>query len=280
VQTLIVTGADGDRTSLTLNGLWIEGSISVQTGSLELLRVLHCTLVPGWRIDAEGAALLPAQPSILAIGPNPDFRLEMMRSICGALHLAADSDGLTASDSIIDAFDPTHIAFAAHDGTHAGPPASFSRCTIHGEVRARQFDLISESIILGRAVAEQRQVGCTRFSFLGAGSRAPRRHRCQPDLALEAYANAHGKEINNLTAAEQRMVALTVTPTFTTMQYGKPAYMQLSTSCPAAIITGAEDGGEMGAFHLVQQAQRLANLHHALEEYLRVGLEAGVFWGD
>ncbi|MCL4829498.1 MAG: hypothetical protein KJZ95_19180 [Caldilinea sp.] len=279
-QALIVTGADGDRTALTLNGLWIEGGVNVQTGSLELLRVLHCTLVPGWRVDAEGTALLPAQPSILAIGPNPDFRLELARSICGALHLAADSDGLTASDSIIDAFDPANVAYAAHNGTRAGPPATFSRCTVHGEVRARQFDLISESIILGRALAERRQVGCSRFSFLGEGSRAPRRHRCQPDLALAAYADARDKEVDDLTAAEQRMVTLTVTPTFTTMRFGRPAYMQLSASCPAAITTGAEDGGEMGAFHLVQQAQRLANLRNALEEYLRVGLEAGVLFGD
>jgi hypothetical protein len=279
-QALIVTGADGDRTALTLNGLWIEGGVNVQTGSLELLRVLHCTLVPGWRVDAEGTALLPAQPSILAIGPNPDFRLELARSICGALHLAADSDGLTASDSIIDAFDPANVAYAAHNGTRAGPPATFSRCTVHGEVRARQFDLISESIILGRALAERRQVGCSRFSFLGEGSRAPRRHRCQPDLALAAYADARDKEVDDLTAAEQRMVTLTVTPTFTTMRFGRPAYMQLSVSCPAAITSGAEDGGEMGAFHLVQQAQRLANLRNALEEYLRVGLEAGVLFGD
>lgn len=277
---LIVTGANGDRTALTLNGLWIEGGISVQTGSLELLRVLHCTLIPGWRIDATGVALLPAQPSILVIGPNPDFRLEMARTICGALHLAADSDGLTARDSILDAFNPGNIVYAAHNGANAGPPASFSRCTIQGEVRARQFDLISESMILGRALAERRQVGCSRFSFLGEGSRAPRRHRCQPDLALAVYADVAGKSVDDLTAAEQHTVALTVTPTFTTTRFGRPAYLQLSASCPSAITTGAEDGGEMGVFHLVQQAQRLANLRNALDEYLRVGLEAGVFLGD
>jgi len=36
----------------------------------------------------------------------------------------------------------------------------------------------------------------------------------------------------------------------------------------------------MGVFHLVQQPQRLANLRTALDEYLRVGLEAGIFFGD
>ncbi|MFO7632491.1 MAG: hypothetical protein R6W76_08130, partial [Caldilinea sp.] len=279
-NALIITGADGDRSELVLNGLWIEGGLHVQTNSLEFLRVLHCTLVPGWGIDTDGAALMPAQPSILAIGPNPDFRLELVRTISGALHLAADSDGLTANDSIIDAFDAGNVAFAAHDGASTGPPASFARSTVHGTVRARQFDLISESIILGRALAERRQAGCSRFSFLGEGSRAPRRHRCQPDLALEAYAGAHNKEADDLTAAEERMVTLTVTPTFTTTRFGQPAYMQLSVTCPPEIATGAEDGGEMGAFHLLQQSQRIANLRTALSEYLRVGLEAGIFFGD
>ncbi|MBK8798610.1 MAG: hypothetical protein IPM07_20790 [Anaerolineales bacterium] len=279
-NALIVTGADGDRSALTLNGLWIEGGLSIQSVSLETLRVLHCTLVPGWRIDAAGVPLLPAAPSILAISPNPDFRLELMRTISGALHLAAESDGLTAHDSILDAFDAETVAFAAHDGVSAGPPASFERCTIYGEVRARQFDLISESILLGRALAERRQVGCSRFSFLGEGSRAPRRHRCQPDLALDAYAAARNKQVEALTTVERRMVTLTVTPTFTTTRFGRPAYAQLSRTCPVEISTGAEDGGEMGVFHLVQQPQRLANLRTALDEYLRVGLEAGIFFGD
>ena len=275
---LIVTGADGDGATLILNGFWIEGGVSVQAQSLDLLCVLHCTLAPGWRIDAEGAALLPAQPSILALGPNPDFRLELVRSISGALHLAADSDGLVACDSIVDAFAAANVAYAAQNGVKAGPPASFARCTVHGEVRARQFDLISESIILGRALAERRQAGCSRFSFLGEGSQAPRRHRCQPDLALAAYADARNKEVAALTAAERRMVTLTVTPTFTTTRFGRPAYAQLSSTCPAEIGAGAEDGGEMGAFHLVQQPQRVANLRTALDEYLRVGLEAGIFF--
>lgn len=279
-QPWIVTGADGDGASLTLNGLWIEGGVAIQSNSLERLNVRHCTLIPGWRIDATGNPLLPMQPSIRAIGPNPDFRLELTRTICGALHLAADSDGLLARDSVIDAFDAANVAYAGEDGAGVGPPVSFERCTVVGEARSRQFDLISESILLGRALAERRQVGCSRFSFLGEGSRAPRRHRCQPDLAWEAYAAAQGKDVDALTAAERRAVALTVAPTFTAVRFGRPAYLQLSASCPSAITLGAEDGGEMGAFHLLQQSQRLANLRTALEEYLRVGLEAGVFLED
>ncbi len=41
------------------------------------------------------------------------------------------------------------------------------------------------------------------------------------------------------------------------------------------ITSGAEDGAEMGAFRHLRQPQRLGNLATVLDEYLRVGLEAG-----
>lgn len=276
---LQITG-NGDRAALTLDGLWIEGGIAIAAGSLERLAIRHCTLVPGWRINAAGAPQFPDRPSIHVAAPNPDFRLELARSISGALHVAEDSDGVVAGDSIIDAFAPATPACAAANGERVGPPASFVRCTVRGEVRARQIDLISESIMLGRVLAARRQIGCTRFSFLATGSRVPRRFRCQPDLALADFAAARGRPISALTAAQRSAVTLSVTPSFTSTQFGHPAYMQLARSCPAAITQGAEDGGEMGVFYLVQQTQRLANLRLALAEYLRVGLEAGVLFGS
>lgn len=271
---------NGDRASLTLDGLWIEGGVEIAAGSLERLVIRHCTLVPGWRIDAAGNPQFPNRPSIHAAAPNPDLRLELARSISGAVHVAEDSDGLIASDAILDAFAPAVPACAASNGERIGPPASFIRCTVRGEVRVRQIDLISESMMLGRVLVARRQVGCTRFSFLAAGSRAPRRFRCQPDLALAAFAAAHNRPIAALTTVQRSTVTLSVTPSFTSTQFGHPAYMQLARSCPAAITQGAEDGGELGVFHLVQQTQRLANLRLALAEYLRVGLEAGVFFAS
>lgn len=276
---LRITG-NGDRASLALNGFWIEGGIDLAAGSLERLAIHHCTLVPGWRLDVAGNLQFPNRPSIHAVAPNPDLRLELARSISGAVHMAEDSDGLIASDAILDAFAPAVPACAASNGERIGAPASFIRCTVRGEVRVRQIDLISESMMLGRVLVARRQIGCTRFSFLAAGSRAPRRFRCQPDLALAAFAAARNRPIAALTTAQRSAVTLSVTPSFTSTQFGHPAYMQLARSCPAAITQGAEDGGELGVFHLVQQTQRLANLRLALAEYLRVGLEAGVFFAS
>ncbi len=275
---LRITG-NGGRTTLKLNGLWLEGGIELAAGSLERLVIQHCTLVPGWQIDATGTPQFPDRPSIQALAPNPDLRVELTRSISGALYLAEDADGLLAHDSIIDAFVPARPACAASaSGEKIGPPASFVRCTVYGEVRVRQTDLISESLMLGRVLASRRQIGCCRFSFLDPASRVPRRFRCQPDLALTAEAAARGQPLSALTAAQRQAITLSITPSFTSTRFGHPAYMQLSRACPLPITQGAEDGNEMGAFYLVQQTYRLSNLQIALNEYLRVGLAAGVWF--
>ena len=44
-----------------------------------------------------------------------------------------------------------------------------------------------------------------------------------------------------------------------------------------ALFTGADDGGEIGVMHALQQALRESNLRVRLQEYLRFGLVAGLF---
>ena len=43
-------------------------------------------------------------------------------------------------------------------------------------------------------------------------------------------------------------------------------------------LTGADDGGQPGAFHHLFQPQREINLRVRLDEYLRASLEAGLFY--
>ena len=157
---------------------------------------------------------------------------------------------------------------AADDASQPGPPMQVERSTIFGRVFARQLDLASETIFTEPVVAERRQVGCTRFCYLPDGSRAPRRYRCQPDLALEGVTNANS----------QASIRTRLTPIFTIMRYGQPAYAQLSQTCAIEIRAGAEDGSEMGVFSHLKQPQREANLRASLAEYLRFGLEAGIFF--
>lgn len=69
-----------------------------------------------------------------------------------------------------------------------------------------------------------------------------------------------------------------IQPSFTSTHYGDPGYAQLRITVPAAIRTGAENGAEMGVFNYLRQPQRASNLQASLQEYLRFGMSAGIFY--
>jgi hypothetical protein len=280
-----VNPQDPDRqAALTLSGVVVEGHLHV-TGDVGRLRLLHCSLVPGRRLLETG---LPAStdPSVVVdAGPpatpiNVQFRLQIAASILGPIVAPEHAEKVWMLDSIVDAFASTARALAA-SATAPGPPLSIDRSTVLGQLHIRRLDM-SESIVTGRVTTARTQSGCVRFSYVRSGSRTPRRYRCQPDLAA---ATAIGEALERnpaLSAAVQAQIRAfihsSVVPSFTTTLYGQPAYMQLRLGSPTEILTGAEDGSEMGAFCQVKQAQRESNLRIRLEEYLPFGLEAGFLY--
>ena len=236
--------------TLDLDGLLVEGALTVAAGNLGALTVSDCTLVPA------GGGL--AVNSTNASGKrNAGLTVAVERSICGPITLADAVPDLTVSDSIVDG------AVAAAGATARIQSSTlFDTCAVH-TLRA------DNSIFAGIVTAQRRQVGCVRFCFVPAnpGVRVPRRYRCQPDLALK-----------DVPAPEQPAIVARLVPGFTSIAYGDPAYGQLARSCPPEIATGAEDASEMGAFSSLKQPQRAANLRTVVDEYLRFGLEAGVFY--
>ncbi|HEX6770167.1 MAG TPA: hypothetical protein VF208_12505, partial [Candidatus Binatia bacterium] len=123
---------------------------------------------------------------------------------------------------------------------------------------------------------------CVRFSFVPIHSIVPRRYRCQPDLAVNDAITAADVPKGSLSDFQKIVLTLAVQarvrPAFATLRFGLPAYCQLATYGPGEMRTGAEDESEIGAFHDVFAPQREGNLKIRLEEYLRFGLEAGVFY--
>ena len=71
-----------------------------------------------------------------------------------------------------------------------------------------------------------------------------------------------------------------LTPMFTSRQYPNSAYYQLTRNTAAELRGGASDGAEMGAYCFLKQPQREANIRTVLNEYLRAGLDAGVFYAS
>jgi len=248
---------------LILDGLLIEGQVTVLPGDLGSLRISHCTLVPekgGLTVDAEPEA-----------GMKHDrLTVTMERSICGAITMSDKVPALQLTDCIVDG--PSEGIKAA------GSNLLIRTSTIFGSTTARSID--ASDSLFGRAIdVGRRQRGCIRFSYVPRESQTPRRYRCQPDTALAALAEDKGYEtVDELSEAEKALIHARLTPRFTSSHYGDPAYAQLGPGCAIEIRTGAEEGTEMGVFNHLQQPQREANLRAALEEYLRFGLEAGLFY--
>lgn len=224
---------------LIVDGLLVEGRLTVMAGNLGKLLLAHSTLVP-----AAGGMTVTA--STQAGQQNDRLAIELFRCISGQLSLGDGIQSLRVEDSIVDGGGGVAIA---------APATEIQTSTIFGATRAQSLEA-SNSIFTGRVIAARRQTGCVRFCHLPINSLAPRRHRCQPETA----------------AAASR-----VAPQFTSVIYGEPGYGQLTATCPTEITTGADDEAEMGAFHFLQQSRRLQNLRSSLDEYLRFGLEAGIF---
>jgi hypothetical protein len=247
------TGSEADAGSLVVDGLIIEGDVRVREGHLRRLHLSHLTLVPGG-------------PSIVALanpsGTNERLDVSLFRCRSGGIRLAESIVGLSIVDSIVDNAGDAAISAP-------GTSASIESCTVFGSTETRRLEA-SNVIFDGKLEVRLHQQGCVRFSYVAPveDTATPRRHRCQPDLALEKITGA----------GERALVRARVKPSFTSEEPADPSYSQLSTHCAQEITTGADDGAEMGVFRHLQQPQRAANLRVALDEYLRWGLEAGALY--
>lgn len=251
-----------DRGQLICDGLLIAGKITVLSGRLEGLLLNHTTLVPekgGLKVNSK----------------NDSLTVKLDHSICGAVHLHGTVPELRVLDSIVQSLTGPAIKAAEAD-------LEVQRSTVWGTVDVKSIEA-GNSIFRDTVVVERRQKGCLRFCYVPEGSTTPRRYRCQPDFQIvkgvDAAKAASGGSLTAAEAAEVRtQIRSRIVPVFTGMEYGDPGYAQLHRLCPGEISTGAEDGSEMGAFSHLKQPQRRANLLTSLDEYLRLGLEAGIFY--
>jgi hypothetical protein len=266
----VAAAASTNPGELVLNGLLVEGRVSALAGNLGALAIDHCTLARGFGGVRASAGATAAQK-------NARLAVAVDRSICDAIDLAATVPQLAIADSIVGDPDAGAGAFAADA---AGAHVTVESATIFGATRSRSLDG-SNALFDGGVLVEERQRGCLRYSYVRErlSNRTPRRFRCQPDLALAARAAALGlASAGDLGAAERDRVIARVQPGYTSSDPADAGFAQLRRATPPELREGAEDGAEMGAFRYLQQPSRAANLAASLQDYLRLGLEAGVFF--
>jgi hypothetical protein len=193
---------------------------------------------------------------------SPATVVEIEKTITGALRISEDAK-VYLSNSIVDAEDESLIAYAGISEQEPGGILHIKNSTIVGKVYTRIMEMASNCIFVAGGTdlvrAQRLQQGCVRFSYIPPGSRLPRPYHCQPSLPEIAHR---------------------VHPVFTSLKYGNPGYCQLSKFCAVEITQGADDEAEMGVFHDLYQPQRVGNLRTRLDEYLRFGLEAGIYYAS
>src|SRR5262249_47277196 len=149
-----------------------------------------------------------------------ETRVTAKRSILGAVR-AGEFVTVSAFDSIVDGTDPTNVAVAGLDGVSGVGTLTLDGCTVVGKGHAVLLRLVSNSIIWAGLlagdtwttglVADRKQKGCVRFSFLPAGARTPRRYEC----------------VERAIAGPQ--------PIFFALHYGRPGYAKLLRSTPGVV---------------------------------------------
>lgn len=260
IVTNMIVQSEFASAKLLLNGLLINGQLTVD-GNFNF-EVTHCTLMPSG---------IEVQQSVPREAP---LHIAIDHSIVGPLRVASEQVEIEILDSILDnaggyAIDAAPIPDAD------GPAVTMQRVSVFGEVRVQRLSLAQDSIYTRRVFVERRENGKVNTCSLPFHSRTPyldHCHLCQSLEVRDGIVGAPALSENEEEISERRPDY----PLFTSTRYGDPGYGQLRMDCTRAILSGAADGSEMGAFHRLYQVQRQDNLRHALAEYLPFGLETGI----
>ena len=247
------TQESANQGEFIVDGMLIEGGINVMPGNLGRIRLAHTPLVP----DMGNLNVLASSS-----GENSSLDVELFRCITGPVIVPPLGPTLKAVESIIDGSGGEALMASGAD-------VSLQAVTVFGSVDVLSLNA-DNSIFTGQVMAKRTQQGCVRFSYLPEASTAPRRYRCQPEMTLAGIDDPMERDTKGSRVA----------PFFRSMTYGRPGYAQLDPAGAAEILEGAEDGSEMGALGILKGSLRISDLETALDEYLRFGMDAGIFYED
>lgn len=279
-DAMTISGRPGGR--FVLDGLLISGRGIEIRGPLDQLIMRHCTLVPGWALNADCSARRTDQPSLQLVETSAAIEIES--SILGKIEVVGGKERKTGrnrvqiSDSVIDAVEEDGTAIHALGEVVAPFALRIVRSTILGRVESHAIELAENSIFTGEVFVARRQVGCMRFCYVPLGSRTPPRYECQPDLAESRVRTAlkQAPETPGDAKAFAQEERHRLVPEFISTNYGQPNYCRLVDTSATELTKGADDQGEMGVFHDVFQAQKEFNLRTRLREYTPAGMDAGI----
>lgn len=220
-----VTGRDG--AAVVLDGVVVLGDLVVHADGMTAVTVSQCTVTGSVRVLDAGEA-----------GAN-GLTVRVLRSLVGRLELA---DTVPAVEVVESAVSP-EVGGLAPTGatvTARGAHLAVTGSTVRGDVACRTLEG-TDALLDGTVVVAHRQVGCLRYSHVGAGSRVPRQF--QPAVGHPSYGS--------------------VDP-------GDPDFLVLASP---ALETASESGNEVGVDAHLRRPELLAAARRLVAAHLPVGID-------
>ena len=178
--------------------------------------------------------------TITATGVRTRLGVTVTASRVGAIVVPEEVGSVAVTASVVDG-----AGAAAIDAP--GGRVELDAVTTLGVVNAHELHA-SDCLLAAAATAAIRQRGCVRYSFVAPGSATGRQYRCVD----------------------------TPPPAFVSTDRAHRAYAALAVEDDSPLRTGAENGGEYGAFNALRWTDRRRNVVTTLADYLRLGTTAGV----
>jgi len=252
--------------TLVIDGIELAAGIVIAGDSAQSIRVRHCT------VRAPGSA------AVKVAGAWDGGTLSFEQALLGPLRLtAAGATGNLALRDCIVARDGLTGAVAAADALDA----RLDNVTLLGTSSFKSLEA-TNTLFTDVVTVKRTQSGCVRYCYVHncydpvAGSRVPRRFRCQPDLARASAAARKPNPLVPLTALEAAEVDLSVRPLFLDTGFEEPTCAMLHPLASETIRLGGEGEAEIGAFARAAEGLRMANIRRLFAEALPFGLEAGL----
>lgn len=252
---------------LNLAGLWLDGGMQLK-GAIEL-DIESSTLGPPLRCARGRAArpeAVPRSQGMLCASDRAQAFVRAQRSILGPIRLPAASAACEILDCVLDGALWHHhdaVAYAGADAADPGPPLKLRRTTVLGALSAQSIES-SDGYFSRRPDITRTSVGFLEHCFAPPGdSKLPPESRQLPPVSADPCCPAPGWE--GVRENENWLSSIV---------YGDPGYALLSTTAPAALMSGGTDGSAVGVTHRLYEAERLDRLPVVFENTLRSGMQA------
>ena len=252
LMTPAIDGAlqlDLDGTQLTLEGFYLRGDLELGPG-LASVELVNLTMNP------------VAGRRVLVSADAWELALEARRCLLGAIRADLAALPIRLTDCVVDG---RGLALTGcgdpAPGSAAGPAVAARQrfapgivadgVTFGGRVSAETADAVDCLFADGVEVVRESE-GCLRHCYLGAVQTPPLAHpttyRCLTEPA----------------------------PRFVSERFEAGGYLALDLDAAQPLLTAANDGGEVGAYHHARRAAGVTRLRRRIHEFVPLGLRAGI----